>query len=348
VQQAAEENGLMFALDLGARGSCSVGGNLSTNAGGNRVIRYGMMRDMVLGVEAVLPDGTIVSSMNRMIKNNAGYDLKHLFIGSEGTLGIVTRMVLRLHPQPSHVTTAVCAVKDYAAVLRVLTLARQGLGPMLSAFEVMWPDYWNVVTGKLHVRAPLQVESGLAILIEVHGYSEAVNLDWFSDWFEKLLAGGNVSDAVIAQSLSDAQAFWKLRDVAGEISHELGPALAYDISLPIGFIGEYVTDCRRALHRFAPGYEVVHYGHIGDGNLHMLIWNSEGARSEAMDTEIDETVYGLVRRFGGSVSAEHGIGVSKKPWLSYTRNEAEIQLMRTIKAALDPEFLLNPGKVLPE
>ena len=346
VQKAADEVGLMFALDLGARGSCSIGGNLSTNAGGNRVIRYGMMRDMVLGLEVVLPDGTVVSAMNKMIKNNAGYDLKQLFIGSEGTLGIVTRMVLRLFPKPSHVMAAICGVEDYAAVLRVLALARQELGPMLSAFEVMWPDYWSAVTTKLQVRTPFPSGHGVYILMEIHGFSETVNTEWFLKWLERLLASGDVSDAVVSQSISDTLAFWKLRDAAGDISQVVGPTLAYDIGLPIGCIGDYVAACRCALGDAMPGCESVYYGHIGDGNLHVMVWQPGGYRGEQSKDQVDLIVYGLVRRFGGSISAEHGIGMSKRQWLSYSRSEAELALMRTVKAALDPAGLLNPGKVI--
>jgi FAD/FMN-containing dehydrogenase len=187
VQTAARNAGHYFALDLGARGSCAIGGNLSTNAGGNRVIRYGMARELVLGLEVVLPDGTIVTSLNKMIKNNAGYDLKHLFIGSEGTLGIITRIVLRLHPQPQCTMAALCALPDYAAVVKLLGAARSGLGPLLSAFEVMWPDYWHVVTRRVGVRAPVGDGNGVYVLIEAQGTDQTVDGPQFQAWLEGLL-----------------------------------------------------------------------------------------------------------------------------------------------------------------
>lgn len=346
VQRAAREAGFYFALDLGARGSCAIGGNLSTNAGGNRVIRYGMTRELVLGLEVVLPDGTIITSLNKMLKNNAGYDLKHLFIGSEGTLGIITRIVLRLHPQPQCTMSALCALPDYNAVVRLLGSARSGLGPLLSAFEVMWPDYWEVVTKRVGVRAPVADGHGLYVLVEAQGTDESIDGPRFQRWLEKLLEDGALSDAALAQSLADTQAFWGLRDACAEFFPTLGPHISYDVALAVNDMDAYAARCRSALTATIPGCQSVYYGHIGDGNLHLVSWVEGLSVAEQPKEAMDAVIYGLVREFRGSVSAEHGIGTVKKKWLGHARSPEEIALMKTIKLALDPTGLLNPGKVV--
>ena len=346
VQRAADQADMYFALDLGARCSCAIGGNLSTNAGGNRVIRYGMMRDMVLGLEVVLPDGTIVTSLNKMLKNNAGYDLKQLFIGSEGTLGIVTRIVLRLFPKPGCTMSALCALPDYASVVNLLGAARRGLGPLLSAFEVMWPDYWQVVTERVGVRSPVEGTHGLYVLVEAQGTDEAIDSPRFEAWLEKLMDSGALADAALARSVADTQSFWALRDACAEFIPALGPHISYDVSLQVRDMDSYVRRCKAGLLAAIPGCESVYYGHIGDGNLHLVSWVPGLAAEDQPKDAMDEVIYGLVREYGGSVSAEHGIGTFKKRWLGHARSAEEIALMRTIKAALDPSGLLNPGKVL--
>lgn len=346
VQRAAADAGLYFALDLGARGSCAIGGNLSTNAGGNRVIRYGMARELVLGLEWVLPDGTIVTSLNKMMKNNAGYDLKQLFIGSEGTLGVITRIVLRLHPQPGCTMAALCALPDYASVVRLLGAARRGLGPLLSAFEVMWPDYWQVVTERVGVRPPVSGGHGLYVLVEAQGTDEAIDGPRFAAWLERLLEEGAIADAAVAQSVADTQSFWALRDACAEFFPTLGPHVSFDVALAVRDMDAFATRCKAALLRNIPGCESVYYGHIGDGNLHLVAWVDGLSVENQPKQQMDETIYGLVREFKGSVSAEHGIGTAKKPYLGHARSEAEIALMRTLKQALDPHGLLNPGKVI--
>ena len=344
VQNAAADAGFFFALDLGARGSCAIGGNLSTNAGGNRVIRYGMTRDMVLGLEVVLPDGTVMTSLNKLIKNNAGYDLKQLFLGSEGTLGVITRAVLRLWPLPEVTMAALCGLADYAAVLRLLRAARRGLGPILSAFEVMWPDYWEVATGKVaNVRRPIAGPHAFYVLVEAQG-SDAVDEGRFARWLEAQLEDGVIEDAAVAGSLREVRDFWATRDAAAEFKAVLGPHASYDIGLPVAAMDDYASDCRTALAEALPGCISFFYGHIADGNMH-IISLVPGAAEQPFDA-MDETIYRLVRRHGGTVSAEHGIGIKKKPYLPYARSEAELALMRRLKGALDPENLLNPGKVV--
>jgi FAD/FMN-containing dehydrogenase len=346
VQRAAEDAGLYFALDLGARGSCAIGGNLSTNAGGNRVIRYGMARELVLGLEWVLPDGTVVTSLNKMLKNNAGYDLKHLFIGSEGTLGIVTRIVLRLHSQPGCTMAALCALPDYEAVKRLLAAARRGLGPLLSAFEVMWPDYWQVVTERVGVRTPIGAGHGHYVLVEAQGTDPAIDGPRFERWLEALMEDGLLADAAVAQSLADTKAFWGVRDACAEFFPTLGPHVSYDVGLAVRDMHAFATDCKAALAAAIPGCESVYYGHIADGNLHLVAWVPGLAVEAQPKSRMDEVIYGEVRRFRGSISAEHGIGTAKKPYLGHARTPEEIALMRTLKAALDPRGLLNPGKVI--
>lgn len=344
IQKAADEAGFFIPVDLGSRGSCQIGGNIGTNAGGNRVIRYGMTREMILGLEYVLPDGTLVTGLNKMLKNNAGYDLKQLFIGSEGTLGIVTRAVLRMHPKPGCVNAALCGLSSYDDVVTLLAEARRGLGPMLSAFEVMWPDYWQVVTETLGVRSPLDGQHQIYVLLEAQGLDEAIDGPRFMNWIEKIYEAGIVADAAISQSLSDVQRFWGLRDACAEFMTRLGPHCAYDIGLPLQSMNEFADACRSRLVADMPQALSVYYGHIGDGNLHIVALD-RAVTEQPMD-RISDIVYDTVREFGGTISAEHGIGLLKKPYLPYSRSSGELALMARIKAALDPAGLLNPGKVI--
>lgn len=344
IQKAADEAGFLIPLDLGARGSCQIGGNIGTNAGGNRVIRYGMTREMILGLEYVLPDGTLISGLNKMIKNNAGYDLKHLFIGSEGTLGIVTRAVLRMHPKPGCVNTALCGLDSYDEVLRLLAAARRGLGPMLSAFEVMWADYWQVVTEEVGTRSPLKGTHGIYVLVEAQGLGEDIDGPRFMSWIEAQFEAGVIADAAISQSLGDVKSFWGVRDACAEFQTVLGPHCAFDIGLPQTQMDAFADACRARLKADMPEALSVYYGHIGDGNLHIVALDR--AHAYPPMERIARIVYDTVRDFGGTISAEHGIGLLKRPYLGYTRSAEELALMARLKAALDPEGLLNPGKVL--
>ncbi|MDQ0393654.1 FAD-binding oxidoreductase [Labrys monachus] len=344
IQRAADDAGFLFALDLGARGSCAIGGNIGTNAGGNRVIRYGMMRDMVLGLEVVLPDGTLVDGLNKMIKNNAGYDLKQLFIGSEGTLGVVTRAVLKLFPKPACTMAALCGLGSYEAVLELLASARRWLGPTLSAFEAMWPDYWEVATRRVpNIRRPIAGDHEFYILVEAQG-SHADDARRFDSWLESQAEAGTIEDAAVAQSLADVKAFWGSRDAAADFKLVLGPHSSFDIGLPVAGMDAYARACRALLAAEIPGCTSYFYGHIGDGNMHIIAC-VPGADAQPYDA-IDDVVYQLVRRHGGTISAEHGIGLKKKKFLAYTRTPEELALMRVIKNALDPQGILNPGKVL--
>ena len=344
VQNAAAEAGLYYPLDLGARGSCTVGGTIATNAGGNRVIRYGMTRDLVLGIEAVLPDGTVITSLNRMIKNNAGYDLKQAFIGSEGTLGIVTRAVLRLSPLPAYSSAALCALDSYEGVVELLGASRRRLGPMLSAFEVMWADYWELIATTPGLRMPLPQGHAFHVLIEVQGTDAEHDGAKFDAFLESQVEAGILTDAAVAQSMGDVKSFWEVRDAVSEFGHTFGSHAAFDIGLPIRRMDEFAIACRTALGGKLKSAHALFYGHVGDGNLHIV------ARDRAADNQpkrlIGDTVYDLVQQFGGTISAEHGIGISKKRWLPLTRSQAELNAMHRLKTAFDPHNMLNPGKVL--
>lgn len=344
IQQAADAAGLFFPLDLGARGSCAIGGNLSTNAGGNRVIRYGMTRELVLGIEVVLPDGTIITSLNKLLKNNAGYDLKHLFIGSEGTLGVITRAVLRLFPRPKSTMAAFCACEDYEAVLGLLKAARTGVGPLLSAFEVMWPDYWEQVIDRMGVRPPVSSGHGGYVLIEAQGTNDEEDQPRFEAWLEAVMEQGLLTDAAISQSVAQTQSFWAVRDACSEFVQALGPHISYDVGLETGRMDEFAGRCKQQLLGQL-GAHSLYYGHAGDGNLHLVSWVPGRGADQPKDA-MDGIVYNIIRDMGGSISAEHGIGTLKKKWLPYARGEADIALMRTLKQALDPKGILNPGKVV--
>ncbi|CAN5479154.1 FAD-binding oxidoreductase [soil metagenome] len=345
IQAQAEAAGMYFPLDLGARGSCTIGGNLSTNAGGNRVIRYGMAREHVLGLEYVLADGTIVSSLNKMIKNNAGYDLKQMLIGAEGTLGIITRVVLRLQAKPLSVATALCGCPDYAAVLALLQTARAQLGPALSAFEVMWPSFVDCMTqGLPQLRRPFDAPQGVYVLIESSGFHADGETAQLEACLGGLLESGVLSDVIVAASERDAQDLWALRDSPSEYSRVLGPIIGFDIGLPTSTMAEAVAWLDRDVKAQWPDARVLCYGHIGDSNLHVVI-NVPSAGAAQPSHAVDQVVYGIVRSLGGTISAEHGIGLVKKPFLSFTRSPEEIALMRRLKAAMDPLDLLNPGKV---
>ncbi|WP_035882106.1 FAD-binding oxidoreductase [Cupriavidus metallidurans] len=345
-QEAARAAGWLLAVDLGARGSCQIGGNIATNAGGNRVIRYGMMRDQVLGLEVVLADGTVLTSLNKMLKNNAGYDLRQVFVGSEGTLGVITRAVLRLAPLPSATQTALCALNSFDDVVRLLRHAQRALSGRVSAFEAMWADYYTLVTTRVPgVRAPLPAGHPFYVLLDLQGSDADADAAAFERMLEGAMESGLIVDAAVAASGKEAESFWKLRDAVAEFPQMWAPNAAFDVSLPIGSIGRFADALRCAILERWPSAELVNFGHVGDSNLHFSV-HLPGVDAAAFpETEIDAVAYAIVREFAGSVSAEHGIGIHKKPYLGNSRTPAELALMRTIKAALDPKGTLNPGRV---
>jgi FAD/FMN-containing dehydrogenase len=341
LQDAAASKSLFFPVDLGARGSCQIGGNVSTNAGGNRVIRFGMMRDNVLGIEAVLADGTIVSSLNTMIKNNAGYDLKQLFIGSEGTLGIVTRLVLRLREAVTEQETAFVSFDTFAQVTGFLKYVDGALGGKLSAYEVLWHDYYDLVTTAPATNKP-PVEKTRPYYAIVESLGSVKDRDGFETIMFKALEDGLIADAAVAQSGSDSAAIWKIRD---DVEHmfRYGRPQIFDVSIAIKHIGAYVEEVKRRLEVNWTQHHCFTFGHIGDGNIHFAITVPDAAPGD--HRKVEECVYEPLRPYGGSVSAEHGIGLEKKDFLPISRTAAEIALMRRLKQSLDPNGILNPGKI---
>lgn len=344
LQEAADVHGLSFPLDLGARGTATLGGNAATNAGGNRVIRYGMMRDMVLGLEVVLADGTVVSSMNQLIKNNAGYDLKQLFIGSEGTLGVITRLVLRLREKPLSTNMAFVALDSFEAVTKFLKHMDRSLGGSLSAFEIMWQSFYQLVTtAPAKGQPPLLQDYPFYVLVESQGANSELDRQRFDESMEGALEAGLICDAAIAQSDADCHAFWELRDDVGQVFNG-GVPVVFDISLPISEMASYTNTLRDALPAAIGEHKLWILGHLGDGNLHVVV-QVKPQDYKALRPKIEALVYEPLAAFRGSVSAEHGIGLEKKAYLGVSRSETEIALMRTLKAALDPLGILNPGKM---
>jgi FAD/FMN-containing dehydrogenase len=345
VQEAALEAGFFFPLDLGARGSCTIGGNMATNAGGNRVIKYGMMRDQVLDLEAVLADGSVVGSLLGMMKNNTGYDLRHLLIGSEGTLGVITRAVLRLRPKPRAVCTAWCGLPSYDAVTRLLTQSQSDLPGGVSAFEVMWPSYYDFVTTKMpELKRPLEGDHAFYVLLESTGADPAHHAESFEAFLGDMLEQGVVSDAALASSESDALAFWAIRDAPGEYPRLLPGRTSFDISFTVSRVGEAASRCDAALRERWPEATVLIYGHLGDGNIHIVVHMSDMPPDKVR--AIQDVVYTITGEMHGSVSAEHGIGLKKLGVIGKTRSASELLTMKAIKAALDPKGILNPGKLL--
>jgi FAD/FMN-containing dehydrogenase len=347
-QESADAHGFILPLDLGARGSATIGGNIATNAGGVRVLRWGMARDMVLGLEAVLADGTVVSSLSKSLKDNAGYHWKDLLVGSEGTLGIITRAVLRLRPRPSSTQTALLALRSFEPVPELLRKLEGRFAGQLSSFELMWNDLYEFSSGaRLQVRPrPLPAGSPLYVLIETLGSDAVRDLELFQTGLEEAQESGLIEDAVIAQSERDRTHFWDIRDDLSELFRPLFPLAAFDISLSLADMPAFVERTRAGiLHEF-PDSQLFYYGHAGDGNLHLIA--SLDRNDPEAESKVDMTVYSCVRALGGSISAEHGIGTAKREFIGFTRTPQELRLMRSIKQALDPRNILNPGKVLPD
>lgn len=343
IQEQADAHDLLFPLDLGARGSCTIGGNLSTNAGGNRVIRYGMTRDLVIGVEAVLADGTIIDGLHKLRKNNTGYDLKQLFIGSEGTLGIITRAVLKLSPKPNSQSVAFCAAKSFDQIASLLVHAQSSLGANLTAFEVLWNNTYKLIDEKVpHVSVPLGADYPFYVLIESMGTNNEKDGELFLNTLEDASEKQLVDDVVIADSDQKIASLWAIRDGAAEVMG-IGYMHAYDVSLNISDMGYFGEEVEKRLRQQWPEAVMGLFGHIGDGNVHIII--NVGPDTKSLHLEIDEEIYQLIRELNGSVSAEHGIGTMKKQFLPYSKSDAEIALMKSLKQAMDPDGILNPGRI---
>lgn len=343
VQEEAEKYNLMLPVDLGARGSCTIGGNISTNAGGNMVIKYGMMRDSVLGLEAVLADGQIVSSMNQMLKNNSGYDLKQLFIGTEGTLGFITRAVLRLREKPSSINTALVGLNSFEHVIKFLKHMDKGLGGNLSAYEVMWKNFYEVVTAsKSNHTPPLPLSNSYYVIVETMGADQEKDSVLFEKLLETALESNIIQDAVVPHSESERAKLWSIRDDV-EQHYQSGPVKMFDVSMPVSYMERYVEEVNKNFAANWKEYKCVVFGHVGDGNLHII--GGVGSDDKKATKLMETCIYDPLKSIKGAISAEHGIGLEKKDYLEISRSEIEINLMRTLKKALDPNSILNPGKV---
>ncbi len=342
VQEAVAGEGLYFPLDLGARGSCTIGGNIATNAGGINVLRYGMMRNLVLGLEVVMADGSVMSSLNRMLKNNAGYDMKQIFIGSEGTLGVVTRAVLRLYPEPRGRQDALVAMTSVDRVIAFLGLLQREIAGNLSAFEIMWGSYYRAVTGENGHRPPLDREYPFYVVFQAEGSDPAADDARFEAVLEQAFEEQLIADAVIPKSAAEARAIWEIRENF-EPALIAPPYYLYDVSLPIRHMAEYVKAVEENVDAQWDGGTCITLGHMADGNLHFFVAPGEIGDFHPAS---DRCVYEPLQQYGGSVSAEHGIGLEKLRWLPHSKSDAEIRLMRSLKRTLDPNDILNPGRVV--
>jgi len=351
VQQAAHERGRLFPLSLAAEGSATIGGNLATNAGGVQVLRYGNARDLTLGLEVVLASGETWDGLRGLRKDNTGYDLKHLFIGAEGTLGVITAATLKLYPLPAAQMTALAAVPSLAAATRLLERARAAAGAALTAFEVMGAiTLRHAVETLPRLRVPLPLTQPWFALLEL---SDAEGEEHATAVFERILAaafdGGDIVDAAVARSLAEARALWSLREGIPEAHAKRGGNVKHDISLPVSSIAEFVESTNAALRSRFAWIEPIVFGHLGDGNLHYNMGTAGGTPIEvafAHEKEINDLVNDAVHARGGSISAEHGLGQLKREAIARYKPALELELMRRIKRALDPHGLMNPGKVI--
>ena len=351
VQRSAAAVDRFFPLSLGSEGSCQIGGNLSTNAGGTQVLRYGMARDLVLGLEVVLPDGRLLSSLSSLRKDNTGYDLRSLFIGAEGTLGVITAASLKLYPQPESTATAFIAVPDPRSAVALLARLRSATGDQLSSFELMPRLALELVLQHIHgTRAPLATGSPWYLLCEVASSRAGEPLDALLEQaLATALEDGLVTDAALARSESDRQAFWRIRESIPEAQRRDGASLKHDVSVPVASLPEFLMQASAWVARHVPEGRLVAYGHVGDGNLHFNInqaADSAAPRLAAREAEIRRAIHDLVRGFDGSFSAEHGIGRLKVGELARYAPPVELALMHAIKRSLDPNGIMNPGKVL--
>jgi FAD/FMN-containing dehydrogenase len=348
-QQRAAEVDRLFPLSLGAEGSCTIGGNLSTNAGGTAALAYGVAREMALGLEVVLADGRILNTLSKLKKDNTGYNLHNLFIGAEGTLGIITAATLKLFARPRAVETAFVGLNSPAGALKLLAISQAEAAGSLTSFELLADIAVDFsVRHGIDVRAPLAAKHPWYVLMELsssrdeaRGTLEAI--------LERGMEDGIVDDAVIAASLAQRQAFWKLRDEMSAAQKPEGGSIKHDVSVPVAAVPDFIAEANAAVVKLIPGARPVPFGHLGDGNIHYNLSQPVGADPAAFLArwhDVNAVVFEIVLRMGGSISAEHGIGVLKRDELPAVKDKTAIELMRGIKAMLDPLGIMNPGKVL--
>ncbi|HMN51263.1 MAG TPA: FAD-binding oxidoreductase [Xanthobacteraceae bacterium] len=349
-QEAAAKHERLFPLSLGAEGSCTIGGNLSTNAGGTQVLAYGNARDLVLGLEVVLASGKILRGLRKLKKDNTGYDLRHLFMGAEGTLGIITAAVLKLFPAPRAISTAWIGVPSPEAALKLLNVALARWGSSLTSFELM--PRIAIEFDLRHLpgaRDPLSSPHPWYVLAEIFGDDETRTLETMETLLADGAQNGLVTDALIAANREQRAALWRMRTGITDVQKPEGGSIKHDISVPVSSVPAFMNEGTAAVEKMIPGARVVGFGHLGDGNIHFNISQPVGADKTkflARWDDVNATVHAIVLRYGGSVSAEHGIGVLKRELLAETKDAVALSTMRAIKQALDPNGILNPGKVL--
>jgi FAD/FMN-containing dehydrogenase len=351
VQQAAADVDRLFPLSLGGEGSCVIGGNISTNAGGINVLRYGNTRDLVLGLEAVLPDGRVWNGLRGLRKDNTGYDLKHLFIGAEGTLGIVTQAVLKLFPRPHGNVTAFAGITHPAQAVELLAVLREHCGDGISAFELISRECLEMVVRRIPgTRDPLSSPHPWYVLTELTSARDDGSL---RATVEQALAAGIertlVNDVALAETAAQGKALWRMRESIPDAAKAEGLVYRHDIAVAVSQIPEFIATGSRALEAAFPGVRIICFGHLGDGNLHFNAFVPGRSRSDTAArtmSDVNRLVHDIVQKFGGSISAEHGIGQSKRAELAHYKSANELDLMRSVKHALDPYNLMNPGKVL--
>ncbi len=349
-QEAALQANRLFPLNIGSKGSCTIGGNLSTNAGGTQAVAYGMARDLVLGLEVVLADGRVWHGLQTLKKDNTGYDLKHLFMGAEGTLGVITGAVLKLFPAPRSIEAAWVAVPSPEAALTLLNRAQEKAGPSVTGFELMPRNLFGFVLKHLAgARDPLSEPSPWYVLMELSTASAA----GLRETLEEILATGFdegiVTDAALADTIDQRNAFWRLREGMSEVQKMEGGSIKHDVSVPVASVPAFIAEAVPACEALIPGCRPVPFGHLGDGNIHYNISQPVGMDKAAFLARWDEAqtlVHGIVGTFGGSISAEHGIGRMKRELLPGVKDPVAMEIMRAVKAVLDPKGIMNPGKVL--
>jgi len=352
LQEAAREKDRLFPLSLGAEGSCQIGGNIATNAGGIHVMRYGPMRDQVLGLEAVLPTGETWDGLKTLRKDNTGFDLKHLFIGCEGTLGIVTKATLKLFPAPKEIETAVIGAADLRNLLAILPKLQEGFAERVTAFEVFPRTALEMVIKHIPGgRDPFPGAHAWYGLVDLWDTAKAPGLgDQLARALVSCLKAGLAEDVVVAKSLSEGQAFWKLRETITEAQKEDGDGIKHDVSVPLGAIPEFIQKADAAVEKIIPGFKRLAFGHAGDGNVHYDPCPPEGMDQKTFlgfRDQVNRAVHDIVAGLQGSISAEHGIGTTRLAELKHYTPEADITLARAIKKAFDPKGLMNPGKLIP-
>ncbi|HYA72655.1 MAG TPA: FAD-binding oxidoreductase [Roseiarcus sp.] len=349
-QEAALGVDRLFPLSLAAEGSCTIGGNLSTNAGGVAVLAYGNARDLTTGVEVVLADGRIVNALSKLRKDNTGYDLKNLFIGAEGTLGVITAAALKLFPRPRSRATAFVGLADPGQALELLKLARDRVGQGVTSFELMARIGLDFVFAYASgARDPLTQRHAWYVLIEIASQVPSGLEETMTDLLGEALELGIVEDASLAVSLEQREDFWRIREAMSDAQKPQGGSIKHDISVPVGAVPAFLSEASAAVEAFMPGARVVAFGHLGDGNIHFNVSQPIGADMAAFLnqwTAMNAVVHETVARYSGSISAEHGIGRLKRDLLAHTKDPVALDVMRRLKATLDPDGILNPGKVL--